>query len=227
MRLLIVEDEKNIANNLKVGFMDEGFNVSVAYDGNDGYQLASDETFDVIILDIMLPGMDGIKICQNLRAEKNYTPIIMLTARDSIENRVLGLETGADDYLVKPFSFSELLARVRSLIRRATSKEPVITVDNLQVDPNKHTVKRAGRDIELTAKEYYLLEYLVSHPNQVLTRDQIIDHVWDYNYDGFSNPVDVFMLRLRKKLEDNFPKEKKLIHTIRGLGYKFGVKSVR
>lgn len=224
MNILIIEDNKSIANNLKKGFMNEGFAATVAYEGNSGYTLAADSEFDVIILDIGLPGKDGLSICKSLREEKNFTPIIMLTAKDSMEDKILGLETGADDYIIKPFSFGELLARVKSVIRRSTTVTPVLTVDNLNLDSNKHTVSRKGKDINLTAKEYHLLEYLMSHPDQVLTRDQIITHVWDYNYDSFSNPVDVFMKRLRKKIEDDFANQKKLIHTIRGLGYKFSDK---
>jgi DNA-binding response OmpR family regulator len=222
MNILIVEDEKNIANSLRLGFLDEGFTVDVCNDGDSAYDKASESDFDVIVLDVMLPGMNGIEVCKRLRADKNHTPIIMLTAKDSLEDKVLGLETGADDYVVKPFSFEELLARVRSLIRRSTTGETNIKVDTLELNPTTRIVCRSGKEIELTAKEYNLLEYLMSHANQILTRDQIINHVWDYNYESFNNPVDVFVLRLRKKIETAFPGEKKIIHTIRGLGYKIG-----
>lgn len=223
MNILVIEDDKQIANTLKKGFENEGFIAAIANDGEEGYQMAVDGDFDAIVLDIMLPSKTGLEICSSLRKEKNYVPVIMLTARDSMEDKVLGLETGADDYLIKPFSFGELLARVKSLIRRSTIKTPIYTMDNLVLDPNKRVVTRNNVEIRLTAKEYYLLEYLMSHPDQVLMRDQIIAHVWDYNYDTFSNPVDVFMKRLRNKIEGAFPKQKKLIHTVRGLGYKFGL----
>jgi DNA-binding response OmpR family regulator len=223
MRILIVEDEVNIANNLRMGFLDENYVVDVVHDGNEAYDLASVEEFDVIILDLMLPGMDGVTLCKSLRQEKVYTPIIMLTAKDAVEDKVKGLEAGADDYLVKPFSFEELLARVKSLIRRTNIKEQILKVDTLELNPSSHIVKRSGREINLTGKEYILLEYFMNHPNQILTRDQIINHVWDYSYDSFSNIVDVFIKRLREKIETPFPKERKLFTTVRGLGYRFGV----
>jgi len=223
MRILIVEDEKNIANNLKMGFLDENFAVDVVYDGNEAYDMAAVEEYDAIILDIMLPGLDGISICKKLRAEKVYTPIIMLTAKDSIDDRVKGLESGADDYVIKPFSFEELLARVKSLIRRTNTKDPILKVDSLEMNPTTHIVMRSGREVLLTGKEYILLEYFMNHPDQILTRDQIINHVWDYSYDSFSNIVDVFIKRLREKVETPYPKERKIFKTVRGLGYRFGV----
>lgn len=222
MRILIVEDEKNIANNLKTGFTDENFAVDVVYDGVEGYDLASVEDYDALVLDIMLPGMSGLEICERLRKEKNHVPIIMLTAKDSIEDRVTGLDTGADDYLIKPFSFEELLSRVKSLIRRSNNSDPILRVDSLELNPNSHIVKRCGSEINLTGKEYVILEYLMHHPNEILTRDQIINHVWDYSYESFGNIVDVFMVRLRTKIEKPFPKEKKLLATVRNIGYRFG-----
>lgn len=223
MKILIVEDEKNIANSLKKGFVDEDFQVDLAYDGETGYDLAAVNEYDSIVLDLMLPKMNGEDICKNLRKENNLTPIIILTARGSVQERVLGLEIGADDYLVKPFSFAELLARTRALIRRSNEKAPVLSVDTLELNPNTHIVTRSGKEIFLTGKEYVLLEYIMNHANQVLTRDQIIDHVWDYSYDNIGNIVDVFINRLRNKLETPFKKEKKLIHTVRNVGYRFGI----
>jgi DNA-binding response OmpR family regulator len=223
MKILIVEDQKNIANSLKKGFLDEGFQVDVSYDGETGYENAAVNDYDCMILDLMLPKLSGETICKNLRKENNLTPIIILTARSSVSEKVLGLEIGADDYMVKPFSFVELLARVRAQIRRSNEKSPVLTVDNLELNPNTHIVKRAGKEIFLTGKEYTLLEYLMNHSDQVLTRDQIIEHVWDYSYDNIGNIVDVFINRLRSKLEAPFKREKKIMHTIRNVGYRFGV----
>jgi DNA-binding response OmpR family regulator len=223
MKILIVEDQKNIANSLKKGFADEGFQVDVSYDGESGYENAAVNEYDCIILDLMLPKLSGETVCKNLRKENNLTPIIILTARGSVSERVLGLEIGADDYMVKPFSFVELLARVRALIRRSNEKSPVLTVDSLELNPNTHIVKRSGKEIFLTGKEYTLLEYLMNHSDQVLTRDQIIEHVWDYSYDNIGNIVDVFINRLRNKLEVSFKKEAKLLHTVRNVGYRFGV----
>lgn len=224
MLILIVEDERNITKTLKMGFEDEGFLVDVAYDGQEGYEKAAVNDYDAIVLDLMLPKMPGLEVCKKLRAEKNYTPIIMLTARDTTEDKITGLDMGADDYLAKPFSFGELLARVNSIIRRSSEKGPVLKVDNIELDPKGRVVTRKGKQIDLTAKEYNLLEYMMNHSNQILTRDQIINHVWDYNYESFNNPVDVYILRLRKKLERKFPQEKKVLHSVRGLGYKLGTK---
>lgn len=223
MKILVVEDQKNIADSLKKGFLDENFQVDVAYDGEVGYENAAVNEYDCIILDLMLPKLPGETICKNLRKENNLTPIIILTARSSVSEKVLGLEIGADDYMVKPFSFVELLARVRALIRRSNDKSPLLTVGTLELNPNTHIVKRAGKEIFLTGKEYALLEYLMNHSDQVLTRDQIIEHVWDYSYDNIGNIVDVFINRLRSKLEIPFKKEQKLLHTVRNIGYRFGL----
>jgi DNA-binding response OmpR family regulator len=223
MKILIVEDEKNIANSLKKGFVDEEFQVDVAYDGETGYDNAAVNEYDAIILDLMLPKMNGEDICRNLRKEGILTPIIILTAKGSVQERVLGLEIGADDYLVKPFSFIELLARIKALIRRSNEKSPILKVDTLELNPNTHIVKRSGKEIFLTGKEYVLLEYLMNHSDQILTRDQIIEHVWDYSYDNIGNIVDVFINRLRNKIEAPYKKEKKIIHTVRNIGYRFGI----
>ena len=222
MRILVVEDETLLAQSLKTGLEDEHFAVDVFSNGQEAYEQAATEEYDVILLDIMLPGMDGITICQKLRDEKNYTPIIMLTAKDTIEDKVTGLDIGADDYLVKPFSFEELLARIRSVVRRTTTNELILTVDSLTLNPATHIVKRGTAEIELTGKEYALLEYFMHHPGHVLTREQILSHVWDYSQDLMSNIIEVLMKRLREKIDKAFPKEKPLFTTVRGLGYKLG-----
>jgi DNA-binding response OmpR family regulator len=220
MRILVVEDEKMLAENIKTGLEDENFAVDVAFNGLDAYDLAAGEEYDVIILDIMLPGMDGITLCRKLRAEKNYTPILVLTAKDTVEDIVIGLDDGADDYMVKPFSFEELLARIRSLMRRSTTKDTILKADSLELNPSSHIVKRNGKELSLTGKEYSLLEYFMRYPNQVLTREQILSHVWDYSYDSMSNIIDVLIRRLRNKIDKDFPDEKPLFRTVRGLGYK-------
>lgn len=222
MRILVVEDQTNIANNLRDGLQNEGFSVDIAETGEKAYDVASVEEFDAIVLDVMLPGMDGIEVCRRLRDEKILTPIIMVTAKDSTEDKVASLETGADDYVTKPFSFDELLARIRSLIRRSNSQTPVLKLSNLELNPSSHIVKRSGKEISLTAKEYVMLEYFMNNIGKVLLRDQILTHVWDSNYESINNIVDVFVKRLRDKVEKPFPKETKLLKTIRGLGYKFG-----
>jgi len=220
MRLLVVEDEFALAHTIKTGLEDEKFAVDVVHNGKEAYEQASVEEYDVIILDRMLPEMDGIAICKNLRAEKVFTPILMLTARGSADEKVEGLDAGADDYLAKPFSFNELLARIRSLIRRATTNETTLQVNSLVIDPKTHVVKRAGQEITLTAKEYQLLEFFMRHPNQIVTREQITNHVWDYSHDTMSNTIEVLVKRLREKIDKAFPTEKPLFHTIRGMGYK-------
>jgi DNA-binding response OmpR family regulator len=222
MRILVVEDEKILADNIKTGLVDEKFAVDVVYDGIKAYDLASTEDYDVIILDRMLPGMEGSVLAQKLRAENKLTPIIMLTARDTIEDKIVGLDSGADDYVIKPFSFEELLARIRSLLRRSHKKTTKLSVDTLELNPTSHTVSRKGKEVLLTAKEYALLEYFMYHPSQILTRENILSHVWDYSYDSFSNVVDVLIKRLRKKIDTDFPKEKQLFATVRGLGYRLG-----
>lgn len=220
MRILIVEDEVSLAHTIKTGLEDEKLAVDVLHNGKQAYEQASVEEYDVIILDRMLPEMDGIAICQALRKGKVFTPILMLTARSTPDEKVEGLDAGADDYLGKPFSFNELLARLRSLIRRSTNKAVDLQVDSLLVDPKAHAVTRKGKNIELTAKEYGLLEFLMRHPNQIVTREQITSHVWDYAHDSMSNTIEVLIKRLRTKIDKAFPKEKPLIYTVRGMGYK-------
>ncbi|HSD98575.1 MAG TPA: response regulator transcription factor [Patescibacteria group bacterium] len=220
MRILIVEDEKTLADSIKIGLVDEHFAVDVCYNGTLGYEQAMFEDYDVIILDIMLPGMSGITLCRTLREEKNNTPILMLTAKDTVSDTVAGLDSGADDYLIKPFSFEELLARIRALIRRNGKKSPVLAVDSITLDPATHIVTRKGKEIILTSKEYALLEYFMRNPGSILTREQIISHVWDYSENLLSNIVDVLVKRLREKIDKAFPKEKPVFMTIRGIGYK-------
>jgi len=220
MKLLIVEDEQKIANSLRRGFQDENFNVELAFDGEKGLLMGRTEEFDAIILDLMLPKLDGLTLLSKLREAKNYTPVILLTAKDSIQDKVKGLNSGADDYLPKPFSFDELLARVRSLIRRATNNENILKVDNLELNPYTHIVKRKGMPINLSAKEFSLLEYLMRHKDAITSESQIINHVWDYDYDGLSNVVAVHIKNLRLKIDKPFPKDKQLIKTVRNLGYR-------
>lgn len=222
MRILVVEDEKLLAESLQTGLEDEHFAVDLFRNGQEAYEQAVVEEYDVILLDIMLPGMDGITLCKKLREEKNYTPVIMITARDTVDDKVIGLDAGADDYLVKPFSFEELLARIRSVVRRTTSKETILHVDSLSLNPATHIVVRNDIAIDLTGKEYALLEYFMHHPGHVLTREQILSHVWDYSYDSASNIIEVLIKRLREKIDKAFPQEKALFTTIRGLGYKLG-----
>lgn len=220
MRILVIEDEEMLAESLRTGLIDEHYAVDVFSNGKLGYEQAATEEYDAIILDIMLPDMDGIAICRRLREEKVQTPIIMLTAKDTVEDKVVGLDCGADDYLIKPFSFEELLARIRSVIRRATVKETVLQVDSLTLNPATHIVKRGPHTVALTGKEYALLEYFMNHPYQILTREQIMSHVWDYSADLMSNTIEVLIKRLREKIDKAFPKEKPLFTTVRGIGYK-------
>lgn len=222
MRILVVEDERKLAGVLKRGLEEHGYAVDVAYDGEDGLAVAEVEPYDLIILDVMLPGLDGLAVCRRLRAQRKNVPVLMLTARDTVDDRVAGLDSGADDYLVKPFAFRELLARVRALLRRdGLSKDPVIRVADLEIDTISHEVRRGGRPIELTSKEYAILEYFARNPNRVLTRTQIAEHVWDYNFVAMSNVIDVYVGYLRRKLGDDH--EPRLLRTVRGTGYQFKV----
>jgi DNA-binding response OmpR family regulator len=224
MRILIIEDEHKIANSIKKGLEQEGFASDVVYDGEKGYDMAVGEEYDVIVLDIMLPGMDGVTICIKLRREKIHTPILMLTARGQVHDRVEGLNSGADDYLVKPFAFEELLARVKALTRRPKSGGSTkLTLDDLEIDTVSYIVKRNGCVVSLTRKEFSLLEYLIRNRGKIITKDQIIAHVWDYDSDILPNTVEVYIGYLRQKIDRAFPKSKPLIHTIRGFGYKIGI----
>lgn len=218
MRLLVIEDEKKVASFVKKGLEEETYVVDVAYDGEEGLLLAQQGEYDLIILDLMLPVMDGLEVLSRLRAEKNDVPIILLTAKDSVEEKVTGLNKGADDYLTKPFAFSELMARIRVLLRRGKAETKTeLQIDNLTLDLVSHKVKRNGEEIELTGKEYSLLEYFLRNQGKVLTRTMIAEHVWDYNFDTFTNVIDVYVNHLRKKIDKNYPK--KLLHTLRGVGY--------
>lgn len=222
MRILVIEDEHKLAGILKRGLQEHGYAVDIAYDGEDGLAFAETGEQDLIILDIMLPSLDGLEVARRLRARRMNTPILMLTARDAVDDRVRGLDSGADDYLTKPFAFRELVARVRALLRRDEMiKDPLLRVANLEVDTVSHEVRRDGRLIPLASKEYAVLEYLVRNANRVLTRTQIAEHVWDYDFTAMSNVVDVYIRYLRRKLDDNF--EPKLLHTIRGTGYQLKV----
>jgi two-component system, OmpR family, response regulator len=204
---------------LKRGLEEEGYAVDIAADGTEGLWLGSEHDYAAILLDAMLPGIDGFEVCARLRAQGKWAPVVMLTARDSIDDRVRGLDAGADDYLIKPFAFAELLARVRALLRRGNPERPsVLTVGDLQLDPAAHRVTRAGADVDLTAKEFALLELLMRHAGQVLTRDRILEHVWDFAYVAGSNVVDQYVGYLRRKLDRPFGRED--IETVRGAGYR-------
>lgn len=223
MRILVVEDEHKIANSIKQGFEQESFAVDVAYTGTDGYDLASTEEYDVMLLDLLLPGMDGVTICKKLRAANIHTPILMLTAKGQINDKVEGLNSGADDYLTKPFAFEELLARVRALVRRPKqTMGNVLKVEDVTLDISSFELRRADKVIRLSSREFALLEYLMRHPNKTLTKDQIIGHVWNYDADILPNTVEVYIGYLRNKIDKPFPKKPALIHTIRGFGYKMG-----
>ena len=219
MRILIIEDEYRLSKVVKKGLVEDGFAVDQAFDGEEGLYLAESESYDLIILDLMLPKIDGIEVCRQLRKKKIRTPILMLTAKTTTEDKVVGLDSGADDYLTKPFAFTELKARIQALLRRSHHQvDPVCKIADLEVDPIKHTVKRAGKNIILTPKEFAILEYLARHKHQVVTRTQITEHVWDYSFDALSNVVDVFITTLRRKINTGF--KNKLIQTIHGVGYK-------
>lgn len=220
MRLLVVEDEQKTGEYLQQGLSEAGFMVSLAHNGLDGHHLAMTEAFDLIILDVMLPDVDGWRILQSLRDAEKQTPVLFLTARDSIEDRVKGLELGADDYLVKPFAFAELLARVRTLLRRGSSpvQTDQLVVADLILDIPKRRAQRGGKKIQLSQKEFALLELLVRRQCEVLPRSLIASQVWDMNFDSDTNVIDVAIRRLRAKIDDDF--SPKLIHTVRGMGYK-------
>jgi len=222
MRILIVEDEKKIANFIKRGLEEELYEVLTAADGEEGLQLALEKTFDLIVLDWMLPKLDGLSLLKDLRGKKIMTPVLMLTAKDSVEDIVNGLDSGSDDYLTKPFAFPELLARVRALGRRSEQERGAqIIFDDLRVDPVSHKVWRNDQEIDLSGKEYDLLEYFIRNPNQVVTRAMIAEHCWDYTFSTFTNIIDVYVNYLRKKIDRDTGK--KLIHTVRGAGYVFKV----
>jgi DNA-binding response OmpR family regulator len=221
MHILVVEDERRLAYLLRRVLLEERHTVDLAHDGEAGLDLALSDTYDVVILDLMLPGIDGIEICRQMRAERIMAPVLMLTARGAVEDRVMGLNVGADDYLTKPFAMEELLARINALLRRRDlhyDESLQLTVSDLSLDLVRHEARRSGRVIELTAKEFALLEYLMRHPGQVLTRTQITDAVWRYDLDALSNVVDIYIHYLRDKIDQGFSRP--LIKTVRGVGYK-------
>jgi len=218
MRLLLVEDEKNVADFIARGLRAELFAVDVATDGVQGWELASTVDYDLIILDLRLPGLGGTELLRRFRERGGKAPVLVLTVRDSAKDKVENLEAGADDYLTKPFVFAELLARVKALLRRSTpERSDVVRVADLEVDRAKKQVRRAGKRIDLTAKEYALLEYLATNAGRMLSRTLIIEHVWDASFEGLTNVVDVYVRHLRAKVDDPF--ERKLIHSMRGAGY--------
>ncbi len=218
MRLLVVEDEPTIANFVRQGLTEAGYAVDVARDGQEGLDYALAASYDALILDIMLPRLDGIQLLRRLRSQGHKTPALMLTARDTVDNRVEGLDAGADDYLVKPFAFPELMARVRALLRRPPLQlGTVLQFADLRMDTARYIVERNGRFLELSPREYAVLEYLLRHPNQVLSRTQIGEHVWNFDFYNESNVVDVYVGYLRRKIDQ--PGEPSLIHTVRGVGY--------
>jgi heavy metal response regulator len=218
MRLLVVEDEKKVASFIKKGLEEEGYAVDLASDGDEGLWMALEEVYDLILLDINLPGRDGLSVLQELRKKEVKTPVLLLTVRATIEDKVLGLDTGADDYLTKPFAFQELLARVRALLRRRVEAEPpLLQVADLTLDPARRVVFRGHEKIDLTTKEFALLDYFMRNAGRVLTRTMIAEHVWDYDFDPMTNVIDVYVNYLRNKIDAG--REPKLIRTVRGVGY--------
>ena len=219
MRILLVEDNRRLSDSLRLSLEDDGYAVDVAYDGQEGQELAELTSYALIILDVMLPIRNGVEVCRSLRNRRINTPILMLTARDALEDRVMGLDSGADDYLVKPFEMEELRARMRALLRRESDdKSGSIMIADLVLDPATHFVKRGERSIDLTSREYALLEYLMRNPNRLITRQMAESHLWSSDATVMSNVVDVYIRRLRRKIDDPF--DVKLIETIRGSGYR-------
>jgi heavy metal response regulator len=218
MRILVIEDEKKVANFIKKGLEEEHYAVDTAYDGEVGLFMAEANEYDLIVLDLMIPKIDGLEVLKRIRGSKNNVPILVLTAKASVDDIVKGLDTGCDDYLTKPFEFVEFLARIRALLRREKiDKEPLLKLADLTLSLVTHKVTRKGKEIDLTSKEYALLEYFMRSPEKVLTRTMISEHVWDYHFDSLTNVIDVYVNYLRKKIDKDF--EPKLIHTIRGVGY--------
>ncbi|HOJ85776.1 MAG: heavy metal response regulator transcription factor [Elusimicrobiales bacterium] len=218
MKILLIEDEKKISNFIKKGLEEENYLVDTAFNGKDGFEIAVSAPYDLIIMDLMLPYINGFDLCKKLRESGVNTPILMLTVRDSVEDKVKGLDSGADDYLTKPFAFEELLARIRALLRKRNIVEKtILKIDDLEMDLISHKVKRGGKEIILTSKEYALLEYLLRNKGKIVTRTMIYQNVWDIGFDTETNVIDVFVNYLRKKIDGNG--SKKLIHTIRGKGY--------
>ena len=218
MRILVVEDEEKIAKFIRRGLKEEGYSVDISSEGEEGYFLAGTNDYDLIVLDLMLPKINGLDICRKLRAEGNNTPILMLTAKDTVKDKVTGLDSGANDYLAKPFAFEEFLARVRVLLRKKDVQLPTqLKVGELVMDLLTHKVSRSGKEINLTVKEFSLLEYFMRNANVLVTRTMISEHVWDVNFDSFTNVIDVYINYLRNKIDSGF--EHKMISTVRGRGY--------
>jgi two-component system, OmpR family, response regulator len=223
MKILVVEDEHRIAQTIKKGLEQERYAIDVAYRGDEGYDLALVEDYDLILLDVMLPAMDGVQLCRNLRKKNIHTPILMLTAKGQIEDKIEGLDAGADDYLAKPFSFEELLARIRALSRRPhKALTDRLKVENLSLDRTTYEVERAGQTVLLSGKEFALLEYLMRNAHKILTKEQIISHVWNYDANILPNTVEVYIRNLRNKIDKPFKDEIPLVNTVRGFGYKIG-----
>lgn len=219
-KILVIEDEKKVLKLLKDGLEAENYVVDTAMDGEIGFVLASSNNYDIIILDILLPKKDGVTILKEMRSAGINTPVLLLTAKSSVEDKVEGLDCGADDYLTKPFSYAELLARIRSLLRRGYTEKPtMLAVEDLKLDLVAHRAIRGDKIIELTRREFALLEYFMKNVNRVLTRSMISEHIWNYNFDTGTNVIDVYVNHLRSKIDDGF--EKKLLHTVRGIGYVF------
>jgi two-component system OmpR family response regulator len=219
VRVLVVEDELRMASLIRRGLLREGLAADVAPSGEDALWLADAHEYDAIVLDVMLPGIDGFETCRQLRGNGVWAPVLMLTARDAVEDRVAGLDTGADDYLVKPFAFAELLARLRALVRRGDQERPsVLAVGDLTLDPASRSVKRGARDIQLSAKEFALLETFMRRPGEVLSRLHLLEHAWDFAYENRSNVVDVYVRHLRRKIDEPFDRQS--LETVRGAGYR-------
>jgi len=218
MRILVIEDEKKVASFIKKGLEEEHYAVDTAYDGETGLYMADVNEYDLVVLDLMIPKIDGLEVLKRIRSSKNNVPILVLTAKDTVEDIVKGLDSGCDDYLTKPFNFIVFLARIRALLRREKiEKEPVLRIADLTLSPVTHKVTRRGKEIDLTSKEYALLEYFMRNPEKVLTRTMISEHVWDYHFDSLTNVIDVYVNYLRRKIDKDF--EPKLFQTIRGVGY--------
>jgi two-component system OmpR family response regulator len=219
MRVLVAEDETRMASLLKRGLEEEGYAVEVSGDGLEAVWMATENEYDVIVLDVMLPGIDGFEVCRRLRDQERWAPVLMLTARDQVEDRIRGLDAGSDDYLTKPFSFAELVARLRALLRRGSHERPtVLAVGDLRLDPGRRRAWRAKTELDLTAKEFALLEFFIRHPGEVLSRTRLLEHVWDFAFDGTSNVIDQYVAYLRRKIDRPFGRED--LETVRGAGYR-------